>query len=247
MLKRWNLVGPSTVSSQTTSGGSVSSTSSTTSPTYAPPLPGQPTQRRRSRRLTLRKASSYAPPLAFTKESFERTLTEADLFGEFRHYSLVGRLEKCQTGGWMDDGESIWNEMLRLECYACMTVDFCNENIKFWESVVELEDLLGDLDATYNNGLEESQTWALSRYLNKPIASLAPVITVPQDATGHFLYFHATFLASDAPMEVNIPGTVRKQVVSDLQAGTFLSSIFDKAIDEVLSLIYQNTFKSFVV
>ncbi|KAJ3118586.1 hypothetical protein HDU96_000047 [Phlyctochytrium bullatum] len=182
-----------------------------------------------NRRLTLMKhvGSASEAPLAFNKESFERVLMEWELFCEFRHYSL--------------------------------TVDLCMENIQFWESVCELEELLSEHDPTYRNGLDSStSTWALTRFLNKPQAALYPVYPVPASVATHFLYFHATFLARDAPLEVNVPGKVRFRIQSDIakrpsSAGKgqaagdgFLTNIFDQAVDEVIGLLYLNTFKGFV-
>ncbi|KAI8850711.1 hypothetical protein BC829DRAFT_488602 [Chytridium lagenaria] len=208
------------------------------------------------RRLTLMKhgsASTSSSPLVFNKDSFERVLTEWDLFCEFKNYALV-----CFPS--ITFSCTIYQQLKsnKIETFQ-QTVDLCIENIRFWESVVEIEDLLADHDASYRNGLEDTSTstWALSRFLNKPIASLIPVIDpVPVDIAPHFLYFHATFLARDAPLEVNVPGSIRTRIQSEMgrrktngdsgSVGSFSSDLFDKAIDEVISLLYLNTFKGFV-
>ncbi|KAJ3208267.1 hypothetical protein HDU67_006922 [Dinochytrium kinnereticum] len=224
-LKDWTSFGSSSSFGSSKSNGASSLDGSTSS---AAPLASK--KGNTDRRLTLMKHtgnSSFAP-LVFSKDGFERILTEWALFCEFKHYAL--------------------------------TVDLCMENIRFWESVVELEDLLSDVDPSYRNGLEASGTWALSRFLNSPVSHLAPIITVPQDLVAHFLYFHATFLARDAPLEVNIPGSVRNRIQTEIGnrsggakegeatngATGFKSNVFDQAVDEVVSLLYLNTFRGFV-
>ncbi|KAJ3308515.1 hypothetical protein HDU76_003895 [Blyttiomyces sp. JEL0837] len=168
----------------------------------------------RSKRLTMRDTMAPMIPLTFSKESFERALTEEELFKEFKDYALK--------------------------------VDLCMENIMFWESIVELEALLTESDPYYGYYLTEPLTWALSRFLNNPICTHYPIIPVPLDLHPHFLYFHSVFLSNNAPSEVNILGTVRKAIEIKIQSGRFNSDVFDKAVDEVISLLYLNTFRGFV-
>ncbi|KAJ3308514.1 hypothetical protein HDU76_003894 [Blyttiomyces sp. JEL0837] len=169
---------------------------------------------RKPRRLTLQDINTPQTPLIFSKESFERVLTEEKLFAEFKEYAT--------------------------------NVDHCGENIMFWEGVVELEDLLTESDPTYGHGLQEPATWALSRFLNSPISNLYPIIPVPLTLLPHFLYFHSTFLSNNAPSEVNIQGSLRISIETVVETGKFTSDVFDRAIDEVVSLLYLNTFRGFI-
>ncbi|KAJ3079278.1 hypothetical protein HK102_003907, partial [Quaeritorhiza haematococci] len=72
---------------------------------------------------------------------------------------------------------------------------------------------------------------------------LAPEVEIPDDLVSHFRYVYEVFIEEEAPFEINISSTLRRQLKNDLVQRPLLSSIFDPAIDEVLSLIYLNTFR----
>ncbi|KAI8834689.1 hypothetical protein BC829DRAFT_69110 [Chytridium lagenaria] len=207
------------------------------------------------RRLTLMKhgsASSSSSLLTFSKDSFERVLTEWDLFNEFKNYALVRRLYLLFSFvlPLVSSNVHLINDYyVRPSTFALKTFDFGNplSSSKTFSQI---------MTPPTRHGLDDTTTgtWALSRFLNKPIHTLLPTIDpVPADIIPHFLYFHATFLAKEAPLEVNIPGSVRNRIQAEMGrrksgggGGSFSSNLFDKAIDEVISLLYFNTFKGFV-
>ncbi|RKO90338.1 hypothetical protein BDK51DRAFT_34944, partial [Blyttiomyces helicus] len=76
----------------------------------------------------------------------------------------------------------------------------------------------------------------------------AQLFALPAALHGHFLYFHACYIAHGAPMEVNLPATVRKTISDAMETGARVisCSVFDRAVDEVVAMIYYNTFAKFV-
>ncbi|KAJ3050279.1 hypothetical protein HK097_008767 [Rhizophlyctis rosea] len=157
-----------------------------------------------------------------------------------------------------------------------------SDNINFWESVLELENLLCEDIPWY--GASRDSSYALSRFVNRPEkgapgtsspvrppvplplppsesdgqaplpttipppipAHQTPSIPIPPHLQGHFLYFHACYIAPNAPQEMNLSSRIRHDIARKIRTGQLNSTLFDAAIDEVLQMIYFNTFKKFI-
>ncbi|KAJ1566283.1 hypothetical protein HK096_001908, partial [Nowakowskiella sp. JEL0078] len=91
-----------------------------------------------------------------------------------------------------------------------------------------------------------------SRMSNTPQAYISeghPAGYVPVWVVSHFLLFYDTYLPAGSEHEVNIPGTLRKRITDTLVSGGAYKipvTIFDEAADEVMRMLYLNTFARFV-
>nr|KAJ3410266.1 hypothetical protein HK105_002977 [Polyrhizophydium stewartii] len=134
----------------------------------------------------------------------------------------------------------------------------CGENLMFYEAFLKLEsrllstregngpnavaqhDFAPCLDRFLKLGTSISQT-----YEETPTQPhTVPVILVPL-----ILLFHAMFIAPGSTNEVNLTHSMRKAIVSELARGRGLQipvTIFDGAIDHVLALLYDNSFKLYL-
>ncbi|KAH6571298.1 hypothetical protein BASA83_010134 [Batrachochytrium salamandrivorans] len=75
-------------------------------------------------------------------------------------------------------------------------------------------------------------------------ASTVPILLVPL-----ILLFHAMFIAPGSPNEVNLTHSMRRSIAAELCKGNGLEipiTIFDGAIDHVLALLYDNSFKLYL-
>ncbi|EGF83519.1 hypothetical protein BATDEDRAFT_85964 [Batrachochytrium dendrobatidis JAM81] len=76
-----------------------------------------------------------------------------------------------------------------------------------------------------------------------------PPNTVPVLLVPLILLFHAMFIAPGSPNEVNLTHSMRKSITTELEKGRGLkipTTIFDGAIDHVLALLYDNSFKLYL-
>ncbi|KAJ3309769.1 hypothetical protein HDU76_003521 [Blyttiomyces sp. JEL0837] len=77
---------------------------------------------------------------------------------------------------------------------------------------------------------------------------------VPPSILSEFLFFHDEFIEEGAPREVNVPATVRKEASKLCQLATIdrstsilSSNVFDKVADEVVAMLYRDTFGRYVI
>ncbi|TPX62763.1 hypothetical protein SpCBS45565_g06929 [Spizellomyces sp. 'palustris'] len=123
----------------------------------------------------------------------------------------------------------------------------CHENLVFYESVQELESLLTLKVPSYVSPS------ALSRFVHAgtdshPASASPSPVPIPSSLLGHFLYFHACYLTLNAPTEINLPSITCQAIALRMMNSTqgLYSDVFDRAVDEVLSMIYFDSFGKFV-
>ncbi|KAI9007119.1 RGS domain-containing protein [Gaertneriomyces semiglobifer] len=170
--------------------------------------------------------------LAFTKQCFERVMTNPELYAEFRSF--------CKAS-------------------------HCHENLQFYEEIKDLEDLLlrelpGYIAPTtlcrfvHSKGHiptpPPSPTLAAFPIFSPgPLLGTAPDTSkpVPNALLPHFLYFHACYLTANCPTEINLPSTIKQQISLKLERGGELrSDVFDRAADEIINLIYFDSFARYI-
>ncbi|KAJ3090280.1 hypothetical protein HK102_004229 [Quaeritorhiza haematococci] len=177
-----------------------------------------------------RKSEVNVGELQYTRESFAKVLYDPVLYSDFQELAEA---------------------------------DHCKENLMFFENYTKLEQLLADYVPKYGGGSrgrtglsvpkDMSYTRSVARFLHHGTEEAANQqtvdIPVPVRLVSHFLLFHASFIAPGAPHEVNITDKLRRRIAEQLAAGgghRVPATVFDGAADEVLGLLYQNTFRKFV-
>ncbi|KAI9092652.1 hypothetical protein DFS34DRAFT_696964 [Phlyctochytrium arcticum] len=161
--------------------------------------------------------------LAFTKSCFEQIMSDPDHFQNFKEF----------------------NASL-----------MCHENIDYYEAIVELDAILLRKVPSYIGPTSLSrfvyaggESPASLLYSNPFIAHSSPPVLIPAEILPHFLYFHACFLADDAPTEINLPAAERQNISQKLlhsSSDQVMTDVFDSATDEVLSMLYFDSFAKYV-
>ncbi|KAI8826697.1 uncharacterized protein EV422DRAFT_562750 [Fimicolochytrium jonesii] len=151
----------------------------------------------------------------------------------------------------------------------------CTENVMFYEAFVHLEVLLAKY-VPVEIQMEAGMTRCLTRFLlEQSSRSSSPASTkgnsvprssLPIEVQQAITQFYRTFIMAGSPFEVNISHAIRQNVVDSLpemfatqnmsEKGISLSennvdcdipvTIFDEAADEILDLLFRNTFHLFV-
>ncbi|KAJ3109310.1 hypothetical protein HDU97_007804 [Phlyctochytrium planicorne] len=118
------------------------------------------------------------------------------------------------------------------------------ENFLFLESLMALEGMGRESQAAFGGSR------ALERFiLELPSSQAGSPDMIEGEMAILYIKFFDTFIYEHAPCQVNIPDSITK-AISDIlsQDPTRLpSNIFDAAADEVLALIYRDTFQKFLV
>lgn len=140
----------------------------------------------------------------------------------------------------------------------------------FYEAFVHLEVLLAKY-VPVEDQMETGMTRCLTRFLleqscrSSSKGNSLPRSSLPIDVQRAILQFYRTFIIAGSPYEVNISHAIRQNVVDSLPE-TFTASkpseheaslsagpecsipvhIFDEAADEILDLLFRNTFHLFV-
>lgn len=140
----------------------------------------------------------------------------------------------------------------------------CLENIMFYEAYIRLElQIAESLPAAAGVPKPETGlTRCLLRFLENnaasPTSSTAHQYLIPPSIMNHVLLFYSTFIMPCAQHEVNITHAIRRRIITQLQqkdeAGVPAAmapsgipiTVFDAAVDEILDLLYRNTFHLFL-
>lgn len=71
---------------------------------------------------------------------------------------------------------------------------------------------------------------------------------VPTENAAVYYEFQAEFIANGAPDEINISDKKKKRISDTLSMGVTKVpfNVFDQAADEILLLLYQNTYKKYL-
>lgn len=162
-----------------------------------------------------------------------------------------------------------------IEVYYCPTnahqSDHCRENLMFFNSYSKLEKILIENVPLFKNvkvcvpvskthphakiyGGFIAQFLQLDDSNNEQTGELgsplqANEIYIPSNLYSHYLLFHASYLAPGAPHEVNISDRLRKKIAESLSGKSGKrtpANIFEKAVKEVMDLMYLNSYKKFV-
>ncbi|KAI8918440.1 hypothetical protein DFJ77DRAFT_508675 [Powellomyces hirtus] len=140
----------------------------------------------------------------------------------------------------------------------------CLENIMFYESFVRLElQIAESLPAA--SGVPPADTGltrCLVRFLENNALSSAydpENYLVPPSIMNNLILFYSTFIMPGAQHEVNISHALRKGIIKELQqkdeetgipalvaAEGVPITVFDAAADEILDMLYRNTFHLFL-
>ncbi|KAJ3096245.1 hypothetical protein HDU97_006078 [Phlyctochytrium planicorne] len=202
--------------------------------------------------------------IQFTRESFARVMVDQRLFSAFGDYV---KMEHC--------GENIefYQELSKLEdLIACGIMATSIQEADAYStarkagSTHSLARFLR-YAATTSQSCSENTTEASSAATSvlislPPLPSQAPP---PPDLKSHYINIFTTFIAQGAPMEINVTDATRKRIASKLatiipshtassiptdQVGAgsdnFPCTVFDSAGDEIIDLLYRDTFKRFV-
>ncbi|KAJ3212702.1 hypothetical protein HDU67_003658 [Dinochytrium kinnereticum] len=123
------------------------------------------------------------------------------------------------------------------------------ENFMFLESLGALESLA--VGTPVVRGASRGVSAALERFAkgdqdpSTPAAEEA--VEVSDEVAVLFRKFFETYIADTAPCQVNIPDSVKRQITERVGGSARLrSSIFDTAADEVMAMVYRDTYQKFV-
>lgn len=122
------------------------------------------------------------------------------------------------------------------ELYQFAKNCFEHENLLFFKSYLKAEQSFNRSDQLGKN--------AFARFLQESGSKDVAVTYIPHNDFCERIY--KQFISSDAPYELNLKSSIKQKILQALQSSMLPSNIFDEAIDEVLVMIYLNTFKKFM-
>jgi hypothetical protein len=110
----------------------------------------------------------------------------------------------------------------------------CRTNLLFIESFIKLE-------ARARNSTDSA---CIKRFLH-PTEMMDKDTKVPINLVPLFMLMFHAFIVPGAPLQINIPNSLGKEIGNAFQQSTSCL-VFDKVADHVLEMVYSNSFSSFV-
>ncbi|TPX63400.1 hypothetical protein SpCBS45565_g06651 [Spizellomyces sp. 'palustris'] len=158
----------------------------------------------------------------------------------------------------------LYHQELYAELVEFAKETLCLENIMFYEAYIRLELQISEALPEFA-GVPKPEiglTRCLLRFLEQNTSTVAnPTTTthmIPASIMDHVLLFYSAFIMPGAQHEVNISHAIRRGIITRLQqrneagvpalvapAGISVT-VFDPAVDEILDLLYRNTFHLFL-
>ncbi|KAJ3214911.1 hypothetical protein HDU67_001060 [Dinochytrium kinnereticum] len=127
---------------------------------------------------------------------------------------------------------------------AFTTSEHCSENLTFLEHLTSLDRKRG----------QEETPLAASRTLDRFLGLESQATDVQFTEIPLYVHLYSTFIREGAPLELNIPDSVRRDIkawVLAWQSGESMvgsdSTLFDLAADEVIRMVYRDVFPRFLV
>mmetsp|Transcript_5434 Transcript_5434/g.7182 ORF Transcript_5434/g.7182 Transcript_5434/m.7182 type:complete len:662 (+) Transcript_5434:1329-3314(+) len=107
------------------------------------------------------------------------------------------------------------------------TREYAGENVNFWQAVNKLHVIASQLESAFISSIQEKET------------------LVGKVTEKYCLRIHNEFVKVDAPQMININSTIREDLIARAKAKRFTLSMFDKAQQEIYSLMETDNFLRF--